>query len=71
LDVEENWLARDVRADNPNVSQGNDYEYDEAHDTPNGPVGTASAPQAVNPPDVNVGDDGDYGYDEAHDFGTL
>jgi hypothetical protein len=68
LDVEENGLAGDVRADNPNVPQGNDYEYDEAHDTPAMPMGTAAAPQLVNPPEVNVGDDGDYGYDEAHDF---
>jgi hypothetical protein len=70
LDMEENWPARDVGADNPNVSQGNDYEYDEAHDTQAGPMGTASTPRPVNPPDVNMGDDGDYGYDEAHDFGT-
>jgi hypothetical protein len=62
--------ASDVGADNPNVSLGNDYEYDEAHDTPAGPMATASAPRPVNPPDVNLGDDGDYGYDEAHDFGT-
>jgi hypothetical protein len=70
LDVEENWPARDIRADDPNVVQGNDYEYDEAHDSPAGPVGTASTVRPVNPPEVNVGDDGDYGYDEAHDFGT-
>ena len=68
--MQENWLGHDVRADNPNVPQGNDYEYDEAHDAPAGPVGTTSAPQPIHPPDVDLGDDGDYGYDEAHDFGS-
>ena len=68
--MEENWPARDAGADNPNVYQGNDYEYDEAHDAQAGPVGAAPASRPVNPPDVNVDDDGDYGYDQAHDFGT-
>ena len=68
--MDENRAPRDVGADNRNV-QGDDYEYDEAHDAPARPVGGAFAPPPVNPPPkVNVGAGGDYGYDQAHDFGT-
>jgi hypothetical protein len=69
--MEENRSARDVGADNASVPHGDDYEYDEAHDAPVGPVDRPPAPPPVNPPPtVNVGDGGDYGYDEAHDFGV-
>jgi hypothetical protein len=67
--MEESQPARDVGTDNPNVPRSDDYEYDEAHDTPTAPAGAASTRQPVRPPDVNVGSGGDYGYDEAHDLG--
>jgi hypothetical protein len=35
FDVEEN---RPARAENPSIFQGHDYEYDEAHDMPAGPL---------------------------------
>jgi hypothetical protein len=70
LDVEENRPARDLGAENPNTAQGDDYEYDEAHDVPAGPLGETPAPHRVDPPKVNLGAGGDYGYDEAHDFGA-
>ena len=61
---------RDLGAENRTSTQGDDFEYDEAHDAPAGPVRGTSAPRPVNPPpEVNIGEDGDYGYDEAHDFG--
>jgi hypothetical protein len=72
LDVEENRPARDLGAENPNIPQGHDYEYDEAHDVPAGPLGGTPSPHRVNPPPkVNLGQGGDYGYDEAHDFGAT
>jgi hypothetical protein len=67
--MEENGPARNSGADNPRIPLGYDYEYDEAHDVPVGPLHEASAPHRVDPPsDVHVGEGGDYGYDEAHDF---
>jgi hypothetical protein len=71
LDVEDNRPARDVGAENPNVPLGYDYEYDEAHDVPAGPLGETPAPHRVDPPVVNLDAGGDYGYDEAHDFGVT
>ena len=69
--MEENLPARDLGAETPNTPQGHDYEYDEAHDVPAGPLGGTPAPHRVNPPPkVNLGEGGDYGYDEAHDFGA-
>ena len=66
--MEETWPAN-AGADNP-IPEGNDYEYDEAHDVPAGPLSGIPAPHRVYaPPTVNLGQDGDYGYDEAHDFG--
>jgi len=54
-----------------NRSQGNDYEYDEAHDALGGPMHGTPAPHRVDrPPTVNLDKGGDYGYDEAHDFGA-
>jgi hypothetical protein len=69
--VEENRPTRDLGAENPNIPRGDDYQYDEAHDVPAGPLGGTPAPHRVNPPPtVNLGTGGDYGYDEAHDFGA-
>lgn len=51
-------------------SPGDDYEYDEAHDVPAGPLAGTRAPHRVDPPEVNLGAGGDYEYDEAHDFGA-
>ena len=49
--------------------EGDDYEYDEAHDALAAPMGPTPAPHRVNPPpQVHLGQRGDYGYDEAHDF---
>jgi hypothetical protein len=57
-------------ADNPNILQGHDYEYDEAHDVPAGLMSESPPPHRVSsPPKVNLSPGGDYGYDEAHDFG--
>ena len=68
-DVEENRPARDPGADNPRIPPGYDYEYDEAHDVPAGPLHETPAPHRVDPPSgVQLGEGGDYGYDEAHDF---
>ena len=48
---------------------GYDYEYDEAHDVPAGPLHEPPAPHRVDPPQgLPLGEGGDYGYDEAHDF---
>ena len=56
-------------ADNRGIPPGNDYEYDEAHDMPAGPLHEARAHHRVDAPsDVTLGEGGDYGYDEAHDF---
>jgi hypothetical protein len=71
LDVEKNRPAADLGAQNPNITHGHDYEYDEAHDVPAGQLRATPAPRRVTPPPtVNPGPGGDYGYDEAHDFGT-
>ena len=48
--MEENLPARDLGAENPNIPQGHDYEYDEAHDVPAGLPGGTTAPHRVNPP---------------------
>jgi hypothetical protein len=69
--VEENRPARDLDAENANIPLGDDYEYDEAHDVPAGPLGETRAPHRIDPPVVNLGAGGDYGYDEAHDFGAT
>ena len=51
--------------------QGNDFEYDEAHDALSGPLGGPSASHLLDrPPKVKPDPGGDYGYDEAHDFGS-
>jgi hypothetical protein len=64
--MHETWPARTENM----PAGGHDYEYDEAHDIPAGPVGGAPAPHPVTPPPkINLGQGGDYGYDEAHDFG--
>ncbi len=70
--MEENHPTRDLGAENPNSPQGDDYEYDEAHDVLAGWPGGIPAPHRVDPPPpkVNIGAGGDYGYDEAHDFGA-
>ena len=71
FDVEEIRPTRDVGAENQSIPQGPDYEYDEAHDVPAGPLHGTPAPHRVNaPPEVNLGEGGDYEYDEAHDFGA-
>jgi len=63
--------AGDFAAENPNIPHSHDYEYDEAHDLPAGPLHGTPAPHRVSaPPAVNIGAGGDYGYDEAHDFGA-
>jgi hypothetical protein len=62
--------SRDLGTDHP-IPQGDDYEYDEAHDdVPAGPPGETHGPHRVDPPQVSLGAGGDYGYDEAHDFGA-
>ena len=67
--MEENRPARDRGADNPPIAPGYDYEYDEAHDVPPGPLRETHAPHRVDPPSgVQLDEGGDYGYDEAHDF---
>jgi hypothetical protein len=65
--VEENQPGRDPRA---SIAGGHDYEYDEAHDLPAGPLAEPHAPRRVDAPHLNLDKGGDYGYDEAHDFGT-
>ena len=68
--MKENRPAHDLGADKPNILQGHDYEYDEAHDVLAGLVSETPAPHRVSPPPkVNLSAGGDYGYDEAHDFG--
>jgi hypothetical protein len=52
--MEENRPARDFGAKNPNIPQGHDYEYDEAHDVPAGPPGGIPAPYRVDPPPPTV-----------------
>jgi hypothetical protein len=52
------------------IPEGNDYEYDEAHDFPAGPLAATPAPHRVDAPQPTVDQGGDYGYDEAHDFGA-
>lgn len=67
--MEANRPAHDPGADKASVPPGYDYEYDEAHDVPVGPLRETSAPRRVDPPsEVHLGEGGDYGYDEAHDF---
>jgi hypothetical protein len=67
--VEENRPADDLGAENPRIPLGHDYEYDEAHGVPTGPLPETPAPHRVDPPPgVHLGEGGDYGYDEAHDF---
>jgi hypothetical protein len=67
--MEENGPAGNSGADNQRIPPGSDYEYDEAHDVPVGPLHETPAPRRVDPPsDVHFGEGGDYGYDEAHDF---
>jgi hypothetical protein len=69
--VEENRPAPDPGAEDANIPEGSDYEYDEAHnDVPAGRLGGTPVPHRVDPPQVNLGAGGDYGYDEAHDFGA-
>ena len=65
--MDENRPARHLGAENPNIlPHGHDYEYDEAHDVPAGPLGRTPATHRVTPlSKVNLGADGDYGYDEA------
>lgn len=67
--MEERRPARDVGTGDPNLAQGDDYEYDEAHDALAGPRRVAGEPQPMRPPGVDAGAGGDYGYDEAHDLG--
>jgi hypothetical protein len=63
--------VNEKRPENPNISAGGDYQYDEAHDVLAEPLRGPSAPHRVNPPpEVNPGPGGDYSYDEAHDFGA-
>ena len=71
--MEKNRPAGDLGAKNANIPQGDDYEYDEAHDVLAGPLGETPAPHRVDPPapKVNLDAGGDYGYDEAHDFGAT
>jgi hypothetical protein len=69
--MDENGPARDLGAENPNIHEGHDYEYDEAHGVPAGQMGEPPKPHRVDPPSKsNFGAGGDYGYDEAHDFGA-
>jgi hypothetical protein len=69
--VEENRPARGLGAENANTPQGDDYEYDEAHDMAAGSLGGTPPPHRVDPPPKgNFGAGGDYQYDEAHDFGA-
>lgn len=49
-DMNENQPSRDIGAENPNAPQGDDYEYDEAHDALAGPLGPTLRPHRVNPP---------------------
>lgn len=67
--MEERRPARDVGTGDPNLAQGDDYEYDEAHDAPADAGRVARAPRPMSPPGVDAGIGGDYGYDEAHDLG--
>ncbi len=67
--MDEHRSGRDVGAGDPNLAQGDDYEYDEAHDAPSGAGRAAGSPRPMSPPGVDAGAGGDYGYDEAHDLG--
>ena len=68
--MEQNTAPGSAGDDKRDMSQGDDYEYDEAHDALTAPAGRAStARPASPPPKVDVGEGGDYGYDEARDFG--
>ncbi len=67
--MQEDQPAQDAGAEDPDVERGEDYEYDEAHDAPAGPVGAVCASQPGGPPEVDIGTGGDYGYDQAHDLG--
>jgi hypothetical protein len=49
LDVEENRPARSLDAEDANIPQGDDYEYDEAHDMAAGPLGGTLSPHRVDP----------------------
>ena len=69
--MEENRPASDLGTENANIPRGDDYQYDEAHDLPAGPVGAMPVRHRIDPPPkVNLGAGGDFGYDEAHDFGA-
>lgn len=69
--MEDNRPAENLGGQEPGISQGHDYEYDEAHDATTMSPGRGSRSQPVDtPPDGDFGDDGDFEYDEAHDFGT-
>jgi hypothetical protein len=68
--MDENQPAGDAGAEDLNASRGDDYEYDEAHDSPAGQATATSAERPVLPPAMDFGSGGDYGYDEAHDLGT-
>ena len=70
--MEENRPAGDPGAESPKIPPGDDYEYDEAHDVPAGPLRETPAPHrgVESQPEMNLGAGGDYGYDEAHDFGA-
>ena len=48
--MEETRPPRDPGADHPRIPPGYDYEYDEAHDVPAGPLHETPAPHRVDPP---------------------
>ena len=62
--------GRDLGTERARGPLGHDYEYDEAHDFPDGPTAESLAPHRVDAPQMNLDQGGDYGYDEAHDFGS-
>ena len=68
--MEENGPSRDPDAEYTNIAAGHDYEYDEAHDVPAGPLAGTPASHPVDAPRLILDQGGDYGYDEAHDFGA-
>jgi hypothetical protein len=63
-------LKEVLMAEKTGVPEGHDYEYDEAHDFPAGPMAGSLAPHRVDAPQMTLDQGGDYGYDEAHDFGA-
>lgn len=68
--MQENPFLGNAGGSNSDVSQGDDYEYDEAHDALTTAASLAPAPRPASPPpQVDIGEGGDYGYDEARDFG--